>query len=170
MFEQHEDSYTADDEVKQNFILGEKNTNVAMQRILGLLNQAYNVGFYQMGMKPEIGIGFTGDAAVVFEKYNHGEPLIPYERQRELVKSLVELDDDVFYFNETHETYSGLDRPIFLIMERDTNEKIMGLEIDKIVIYQPHEPNVMNYMSQIAKAIKSEGKTGNKDPRPSISW
>jgi len=147
-----------EEEVKAALDLSDKNTNIAMQRVVSLFNEIVAAGFYNLEMKPRIGIGYSGDAAVVLEKYSNGAPLMEASRAEELVRELVASDSDDFVFERTCEDYSGLDRPVFLIREKRTGKKVMGLEWDKIVIYQPHEPNLMNYMVDIAAAIKSSAR------------
>jgi hypothetical protein len=144
-----------EDQAEFSLNLSEENINIAVKRMLNLLNKIYSTGFYEMGIIPKVDMGFSGDVAIVLEKYNQGKPMLDPEKQRKLVMQLVESDNDVFYFDETHESYSGAKRPVYLIREIKTGKKIMGMEWDKVVIYQPDEPNVVDYMPHIAEEIRT---------------
>lgn len=140
-------------DLKSNFNLGDGNTNVVMSRLTDFFGHLYHLGFYDRDLKPRLDTGFSGDAAIVMRDNRNGKPIMDPDAQERIIKKFVDGNEGYHALK----LYDGTadKKPVYLAVEGgDINKKVVGLEWDKIVVYQPHEPDVLDYLADLAKELK----------------
>jgi hypothetical protein len=142
----------AEERAKASINLRDGDTIVAMSRITKLFNAIHEAGFAELGMKPQWGTGFSGDAALLLERFSDAKPMFATTDQKRMQALIADADSERFSSFDYHDSQS---RPVYLVIEdNDINKKVIGFEWDRVAIYQPHEPELLNYIKEIADEVR----------------